>query len=256
LVSALTFLKNGRVENQTMVSESLNQSQTTGQPLGKARIDSSQALRGRSLSQQRTPMDTGAASSTSASSVENAFSSVLKHSDATDVVISQRDTPSREGGQADRPAAQTMTLRSDKQAATKPDQNLRLLRLALLEPIYSDLVGVAQRHGQLSAIGYAADLLGNLRDFPRRVPNDPFGSVVSALHDALSYKNRWQGFPPESLLGAKAVLETFATKSNFSYDDMPKAIQALEQLGLDTTPIEISLDVLAEIDSWDDDEDE
>jgi hypothetical protein len=253
LVSALTFLKNGRVENHIMVSEHPNQmTGSTGHPLGK---NKNRILPERSPGQERSPMDTGAASSTSASPVESTFSSVLKHSDATDVVISQRDTPAKEGGLADHPAAQTMTLRSGTPAATKPDQNVRLLRNALLEPIYSDLVCVAQRHGQLSAIGYAADLLGNLRDYPRRVPNDPFGSLVSALHDALSYKNRWQGFSSECLFGAKAVLEKYATKSNFSYDDMPKAIQALEELGLNTTPIEISLEVLAEIDSWDDDED-
>jgi hypothetical protein len=139
----------------------------------------------------------------------------------------------------------------------KPDkQFIRVLRQAVLAPILSDIDAVAERYQSPLAIGYASDLLRNLRDYARRLPDDSFGSLMFAFHDALSYKNRWVQIEPQTLLASKKVIEKYASQSNFSEADMPKAIQALEALGLNTTPFEISLEALAAFDELDDVDDE
>jgi hypothetical protein len=135
-------------------------------------------------------------------------------------------------------------------------QFIRVLRQAVLAPILSDLDAVAERYQSPLAIGYASDLLRNLRDYARRLPDDCFGSLMFAFHDALSYKNRWVQIEPQTLLASKKVIEKYASQSNFSEADMPKAIQALEVLGLNTTPFEISLEALAAFDELDDVDDE
>jgi hypothetical protein len=81
------------------------------------------------------------------------------------------------------------------------------------------------------------------------VPFDPYTEVAMALYDAMAFQNRWLDYTAEQYEGAHHLLRNLAVRSQLRNNDIENAIMDLEELGFDTTPIEMSVELTNDVDN-------
>jgi len=95
---------------------------------------------------------------------------------------------------------------------------------------------------------YADSILRTIRAMRDLVPFDPYTEVAMALYDAMAFQDRWLDYTAEQYEGAHHLLRNLAVRSQLRNNDIENAIIALENLGFDTTPFEMNIELANDVD--------
>jgi hypothetical protein len=90
---------------------------------------------------------------------------------------------------------------------------------------------------------YADSILRTIPAMRDLVPFDPYTEVAMALYDAMAFQNRWLDYTAEQYEGAHHLLRNFAVRSQLRNNDIENAIMDLEDLGFDTTPFGMDVEL-------------
>jgi hypothetical protein len=113
----------------------------------------------------------------------------------------------------------------------------RILRAHFLTDVISAIDNLSKHAGNQTAADYANSLFKAMRVFRDTLSQDPFTAIMTALHDALAYKNRWADYSAAQYQQAKDTLVRYGNQ-DLSPDKALKAVSAIEAIGFDTTPFE------------------
>jgi hypothetical protein len=72
--------------------------------------------------------------------------------------------------------------------------------------------------------------------------------VTMALYDAMAFQNQWLNYTAEQYEGAHRVLRKLAGRAQLRNNNIENAIMDLEDLGFDTTPFEMNVELGNNID--------
>jgi hypothetical protein len=119
----------------------------------------------------------------------------------------------------------------------------RILRVHFATPILADLRKIQRHCGTPAAAVYADSILRTIRAMRDLVPFDPYTELAMALYDAMAFQNRWLDYTAEQYEGAHHLLRNLADRSQLRNNDIENAIMDLEDLGFDTTPFEMNVEL-------------
>ena len=88
----------------------------------------------------------------------------------------------------------------------------------------------------LESTPYIQPLLENLKIYKQDYFTDPYSSFVSALYDALVFNDSWMQLDREKFKQLLTIIIPLSNNRNLDYNTVDRAINKVEQLGLDTTP--------------------
>jgi hypothetical protein len=124
----------------------------------------------------------------------------------------------------------------------------RILRVHFVNPLLADLRSIQPYCGTPDAAKYADSILRTIRAMRDLLPFDPYTEVAMALYDAMAFQNRWLDFTAEQYEGARHLLRNLAVRSQLRTNDIENAIMDFEELGFDTTPFEMSVELMNDVD--------
>jgi hypothetical protein len=130
----------------------------------------------------------------------------------------------------------SLALREDRDAD-------RILRVHFVIPILADLRQIQQSCGTPAAAMHADSILCTIRAMRDLVPFDPYTEVAMALYDAMAFQNQWLNYTAEQYEGAHRILRNLAGRSQLRNNDIENAVMDLEDLGFDTTPLAMNVDL-------------
>jgi hypothetical protein len=90
---------------------------------------------------------------------------------------------------------------------------------------------------------YADSILRTIRAMRDLVSYDPYVAVAMALYDAMVFQNQWLNYTAEQYEGAHRVLRNLAGRSQLRNNDIENAIMDLEDMGFDTTPFAMNVEL-------------
>jgi hypothetical protein len=124
----------------------------------------------------------------------------------------------------------------------------RILRVHFVNPILADLRQIQRHCGTPAAAMYADSILRTIRAMRDLVSYDPYVEVTMALYDAMAFQNQWLNYTAEQYEGAHRVLRKLAGRAQLRNNNIENAIMDLEDLGFDTTPFEMNVELGNNID--------
>jgi hypothetical protein len=114
----------------------------------------------------------------------------------------------------------------------------RVIRAHFTKEILAELSKIQKYCGQAAAAIFANEVLRKILRFRDQATDDPFFAILSALYDAMAFRNRWCSYNANQYQGASEILKKYANR-DLNSDKVKKAITELEHLGFDTIPFEI-----------------
>jgi hypothetical protein len=87
---------------------------------------------------------------------------------------------------------------------------------------------------------YADSLIRAMREMHDCSPDDPLTKIVMALHNAMTFENRWVTYNRDQYQKAYALLKRLVETESLSEKDVQPSILALKDMGFDTMPDAIS----------------
>lgn len=113
----------------------------------------------------------------------------------------------------------------------------KIERTFYTKKICESLKWLSQNHETpMASTPYIQLLLENLKMYKDDYFEDPFSSFISALYDALVFNNSWINIKKEQFTQLIEIIIPLNNNSDLDYDNIDKAINKLEKLGLDSTP--------------------
>lgn len=114
---------------------------------------------------------------------------------------------------------------------------VEIVRAHFAQLILDDLRAIQPFAGQPAATVYANRLLRNMRLLRDRLPHDPYVEAIMAVYDGLAFDNYWCHLSAERFEGVRRILGDLLHRENITDAKVQKVISAIEELGIDTTPI-------------------
>lgn len=121
-----------------------------------------------------------------------------------------------------------------------------VIRSHYIKQIIRDLTVLATKAQTPSAAMPALSLLRTIRRMRDELPYDTWASLMLALHDSLSYKDKWSVFSASQYQQAVTTIKTLYSSNTTVPKRILKGIMDLEKIGFDTTPFEIHEEVTTE----------
>ncbi|MEP0915343.1 hypothetical protein NC981_00810 [Leptolyngbya sp. DQ-M1] len=90
---------------------------------------------------------------------------------------------------------------------------------------------------------YADSLIRMMREMRDRSPEDPFTQVITALHNAMAFENRWVTHTEDQYLGGYALLESLVYQDDLQPEEVQQAMLRLNRLGFETMPFDFNASV-------------
>lgn len=113
------------------------------------------------------------------------------------------------------------------------------LRSRLTDQLLPELQHIQRFHDGFPSAVYADSLLRTMQDMFTQFPDHPLTEVLTVLHDAMAFQNRWSSYTPEQYQEVYVLLESLSLCQSLSQSDVSQAIQQLSQVGLNTMPYEV-----------------
>ena len=110
------------------------------------------------------------------------------------------------------------------------------MRVHFAKQILRELQWLEQKDGDPIAAMYVDSLFSTMRTMRDLFPTDPFVEVLMALYDAMAANNNWCNLQTHHFREVASILKPILRRRTISPRDVEKAIMALEDIGLDTTP--------------------
>lgn len=121
---------------------------------------------------------------------------------------------------------------------------LEISGLLFTKAILGDLQKLQQYSGEPMAAVYADNLLRTMLIMRDKLPFDPYTEVVMALHDAIAFQNRWIDYNASQYQGVYNLLTSLVEREKINNDEVESAILTLENLGFDTLPFGVEVDLI------------
>jgi len=120
----------------------------------------------------------------------------------------------------------------------KKSQTARIIkRTFYTKKINESLTWLSKNHElSIDSTHYVQLLLENLKKYKEDYFEDPYSSFLSALYDALVFKDSWIKLKKEHFIELIKIIIPLNNNPKLDYDTVDKAINKIEKLGLDTTP--------------------
>jgi hypothetical protein len=168
---------------------------------------------------------------------------------AGDVEVGQPSTTSSTRPEPSPAVSKELSIPGGSPALKVDRDTDRILRVHFVNPILADLRKIQRHCGTPAAAMYADSILRTIRAMRDLAPFDPYAEVAMALYDAMAFQNRWLDYTAEKYEGAHHHLRNLAVRSQLRNNDIENAIMDLEELGFDTTPIEMSVELTNDVDN-------
>lgn len=120
---------------------------------------------------------------------------------------------------------------------------LEVSAVEITSHILEDLQKLSTYSGEPMAAVYADNLLRKMHLLRDNYMGNPLTEVVIALHDALFFQNRWIDYTANQYLQAYNLLSSLAHEEIINNSLVTEAILALENLGFNTLPFGVQLDL-------------
>ncbi|HXH09647.1 MAG TPA: hypothetical protein VNP04_07795 [Alphaproteobacteria bacterium] len=165
-----------------------------------------------------------------------------------DIEVEQVQTTSRAWPQASSAVPKELPTPVDAHAHKQNREVDRILRVHFASPLLADLRNIQRHCGTPTAAVYADSILRTIRAMRDLMPFDPYTEIAMALYDAMAFENHWLDYTAEQYEGAHHLLRNLADRSQLRNNDVEKAILNLEDLGFDTTPFEMNIELGNDVD--------
>lgn len=123
---------------------------------------------------------------------------------------------------------------------------LETMKMHFLRPLLDAFDKIQLHANSADAAFYVDTILHTIRHMEDHSPRDPFLDILFALYDALAINNNWTKYGAEQYREAKKVLEKYSGRSGLGQKAIEKAIEELEEIGFDTTPFVLDMDIAKE----------
>ncbi len=128
-------------------------------------------------------------------------------------------------------------LASDYEIEKKRQHFQKIARTFYTKKICDSLEWLSQNHETpMDSTPYIQQLLENLKMYKDDYFTDPFSSFISALYDSLVFNDSWINLKKEQFVQLINIIIPLNNNPKLDYDKIDKAINKLEELGLDSTP--------------------
>ncbi len=128
-------------------------------------------------------------------------------------------------------------LGSDYEIKEKSESAVRIVRTFYTKKINASLEWLSMNHETaMSSTPYIQPLLENLKEYRDEHFTDAYSSFLSALYDALAGDDSWVKLRREDFAEIMKIVTSLNNRRKLDYDTIDKAINELEELGLDSTP--------------------
>ncbi|MCK4446077.1 MAG: hypothetical protein KAW56_03240 [Candidatus Marinimicrobia bacterium] len=128
-------------------------------------------------------------------------------------------------------------LASDYGIEKKSQTAISIMRTFYTKKINESLKWLSQNHETpLESTHYIQPLLENLKKYKEDYFEDPFSSFLSALYDSLVFNDSWINLKKGQFSQLIKIIIPLNNNPKLDYENIDKAINKLEKLGLDTTP--------------------
>ncbi|MBW4618893.1 MAG: hypothetical protein KME17_05985 [Cyanosarcina radialis HA8281-LM2] len=149
------------------------------------------------------------------------------------------------------PEKQQQVLVFVQSLQTSEPDNQQQLRHYLVSQILPDLQRIHRDRSEPPSPVYADSLIRAMREMRDRSPHDPLTKIIMALHNAMTFENRWITYNGDQYQQAYILLKSLVETESLSEKDVQPVILALENLGFDTMPYTISTENEPEADGND-----
>ena len=114
---------------------------------------------------------------------------------------------------------------------------ISIVRTFYTNKINESLQWLSKNHEKpLESTHYIQPLLENLKKYKEDYFEDPFSSFISALYDSLVFNDSWINLKKGQFSQLIKIIIPLNNNPKLDYENIDKAINKLEKLGLDTTP--------------------
>ena len=76
----------------------------------------------------------------------------------------------------------------------------------------------------------------NLKVYIEKGVVSPYSSFLMAVYDALFYNDSWRSLTEDNFILIDDLMKTLNNQPDLNYEEVDKAINKLEEIGLDVTP--------------------
>lgn len=129
------------------------------------------------------------------------------------------------------PLADDYGIEEKSQTATS------IIRTFYTNKINESLEWLSKNHeAPIESTPYIQPLLENIKEYKDDYFEDPFSSFLSALYDSLVFNNSWINLKKGQFAQLIKIMIPLNNNPKLDYENIDKAINQLEILGLDTTP--------------------